>query len=96
MTTATVAQTLEVYMQVKDAGLIKRVMESKRISNRSLARQMGWRSHSYINRIISGQERSVTPDTAIKVAHLLGVPVDLFFETRTFTEPVRNVGRKSA
>lgn len=83
-------------MRVKDAELIKRVMASKRISNRSLARQMGWKSHSYVNRIVSGQERTVTPDTAIKMAHLLGVPVDLFFETRVFSESPQNVDRRTA
>lgn len=95
MTTA-VVQALEVYMRVKDAELMKRVMASKRISNRSLARQMGWKSHTYVNRIVSGAERTVTPDTAIKIAHLLGVPVDLFFETRVFNETPQNVERRTA
>lgn len=83
-------------MRVKDAELIKRVMESKRISNRALARQMGWKSHTYMNRIISGDERTVTPDTAIKIAHLLGVPVDLFFETRASSDTPHYGRQKSA
>lgn len=89
-------QPLEVYMHVKDPGLLKRVMDSKRMSNRELARRMGWKSHTYANRIVSGAERTITPDTAIKIAHLLGVPVDLFFETRVLGENLQRAGRKSA
>lgn len=78
-------------MKVKDAEMIRRIMESKGISARKMAEQMGWSSHSYMNRILSGQARTVTPDTAMKLAYHLQVPVDLLFVTRASGDSGRNV-----
>jgi transcriptional regulator with XRE-family HTH domain len=76
---------MELYMIVKDPELIRRLMAAKRpepMSARNLAKQMGWASHSYVNRILSGKARTVTTDAAVKIAYLLGVPVDLIFVPR--------------
>lgn len=86
----------ELYMQIKDAELLRRLMESKRMTARQLSRQMGWSSHSYMNRILGGSVRTVTPDAAVKIAYLLQVPVDLIFVARVSGE-TRQTGRlKSA
>ena len=76
----------ELYMLVKDAGLIRRLMESKNLSARRISRDMGWTSHSYLNRILAGKVRSVSPDAAVKIAYLLQVPVDLIFVPRVSGE----------
>jgi transcriptional regulator with XRE-family HTH domain len=69
-------------MLIKDADLLRRLLESKSITARQLSRDMGWHSHSYMNRILAGSVRSVTPDAAVKIAYLLQVPVDLIFAPR--------------
>lgn len=85
----------ELYMIVKDAELIGRLMATKGISRRQLARSMGWTAHSYVNRILAGNVRSVSPDAAVKIAYLLGVPVDLIFVPRVSGETPKSVRRAS-
>ena len=86
----------ELYMLVKDADLIRRLMESKKVSARQISRDMGWTSHSYLNRILAGKVRSVSPDAAVKLAYLLQVPVDLIFVPRVSGETRQNERRISA
>lgn len=69
-------------MKIKDADLLRRLMEAKGYSARRLSREMGWDSHSYMNRILAGRVGTVTPDAAVKIAYLLQVPVDLVFVPR--------------
>lgn len=83
-------------MLVKEPDLLRRLVASKNMTARQLSRRMGWRSHSYMNRILSGQVRSVTPDAAVKIAYLLQVPVDLIFVPRVSGETRHCEGRKSA
>lgn len=84
--TASLFAPMELYMIVRDPDLIRRLMETKepRITGRAMARQI-WpgKSHSYMNRILSGDVRSVSVDTATKIAYQLGVPTDVLFVTRT-------------
>ena len=87
---------MELYMIVKDAELIRRLMVTRSggpISAREISRRMGWESHSYMNRILNGQVRTVTTDTAVKVAYLLGVPVDLIFTPKVSSDSGQNVRR---
>lgn len=86
----------ELYMLVKDAPLIRRLMESKGLTARQISRDMGWSSHSYFNRVLSGQVRTVTPDAAVKLAYLLQVPVDLIFVPRVSGDARQNVRRMAS
>jgi transcriptional regulator with XRE-family HTH domain len=83
-------------MEVKDAEFLRRLVETKGLTARQLARQMGWASHSYLNRILRGEVRTMTPDAAVKLAYLLQVPVDLVFVHRVSSETRQTEGRKSA
>lgn len=86
----------ELYMLVNDADLLRRLLKTKKKTARQLSRQMGWRSHSYLNRILSGEVRTVTPDVAVKIAYLLEVPVDLIFVPRVSGDARQSDGRISA
>lgn len=89
---------LELYMVVKDADLIRRLMATHQpvpITARQMAKDMGWKSHTYMNRILTGEVRTVKPDAAVKIAWLLGVPVDVIFMTRASGNAVQSV-RQSA
>lgn len=86
-------------MLVKDPELIRRLMESKQppVSARALTKQVwGTKSHSYMNRILAGQVNSVSTDSAVKIAYLLGVPVDVIFVTRASGETPRSVQGKAS
>lgn len=83
-------------MKVKDADLIRRLMETKGFSARQLSKSMGWKSHSYMNRILAGETRSVTTDAAVKIAYLLQVPVDLLFVPQVSSDQRQIVERKAS
>lgn len=81
----------EIYMVVKDLELIKRLMSARidpvtrqpaPLSARKLAVALGFRSHTYIQRILRGEVTSLDDTTATRIAYLLGVPVDLIFMPR--------------
>lgn len=81
-------------MVVKDPELIRRLMETRTggpITARWVSREMGWKSHSYFNRILAGEVRSVSTDTGIRLAYLLGVPTDLIFVTRVSSDAGQSV-----
>lgn len=90
---------MELYMVVKDAELIRRMMNTHRpikITARQLSRDLGFSSHSYVNRILTGKVTTVTTDTAMKIAYLLGAPVDLLFDARVSGNAGRNVKENAA
>lgn len=78
-------------MQVKDGELLGRMITVKKYSQRAFATQLGWRSHTYLQRLIRGDVRSVTPDAAALISHLLEVPQDVLFETKVSTNRVQTV-----
>lgn len=82
-------------MQVKDPDLLRTLLKSKGITARQLSRDMGWSSHSYMNRILAGQVASVSRGAALKIAGLLQVPVDLIFVAKASSE-IRQNGKRGA
>lgn len=66
-------------MQVKSPELIKVLMKDLKISGRQLSETVGWNSHTYLQRILRGEIRTVTTDKAEKIAITLGVPRDVLF-----------------
>jgi hypothetical protein len=64
---------------VKDADLLRRLLRAAGLTARQLSRDLGWASHSYANRILSGQVRTVRGETAERIAEVLQVPVALIF-----------------
>lgn len=92
-------------MIVKDPDLIHRLMDARidpvtkqpaPLSARRLSESMGWKSHTYAQRILRGQVRSVSTDTASRIAYLLGVPVDLLFMPKVSGNAGGNVKEKVA
>ena len=66
-------------MKVKDAELLRMLMQVAGVTARQASRDLGWSSHSYLNRILSGQVRTVTEETAEQLCALLQVPLPLLF-----------------
>ena len=76
----------EVYMLLKDRKRLARLIEIHEVSKRSVARAAGWKSHTYLQRLLSGQATTCEPEHAVRIATYLGVDVgDLFTPKVTST-----------
>jgi transcriptional regulator with XRE-family HTH domain len=58
---------------------LAKLMALEGLSQRKLAEQVGWRSHSYVGRLVAGTARAVRPEAAARIAAALGVGVDDLF-----------------
>lgn len=74
-------------MILKDRKLLARLIVLQDWSVRGLATASGFRSHSYLNRMVHGKVRSCSAERATALAHNLGVPLDSLFLTRMSTDP---------
>jgi hypothetical protein len=64
---------------VKDPKVLSKLMSIEGVSQRELASAAGWRSHSYLGRLLRGDARSLEQEPARRIARRLGVHVnDLF------------------
>lgn len=52
------------------------------VSQRQLATAAGWGSHSYLGRLLRGEENTLSPEAAARIAAYLGVGMDDLFVPR--------------
>lgn len=83
-------------MELKDRELLIEQMEEHNVSARELARFAGWRSHTYLQRLIRGEVNTLKTDPAIRIAYRLGVPVHRLFKTRLSDERAHYVRKKAS
>lgn len=83
-------------MKVRDPIQISRLMVRKGVSARELSKAAGWKSHTYLLRILNGQIKSVQPDPARKIAAHLGVDQDRIFLTEVTGDGGHSVKRGRA
>lgn len=84
-------------MQLTDRKRLARLMTIQGVSARALARAAGWKSHSYMNRLLSGEVNTLEAEPAIRIAKHLGVGTDDLFLTRLSTDVgQQNAGRKQS
>lgn len=81
-------------MELKDRTLLASLMEAQGKSARHVARVAGYKSHTYVQRILRGQAKNLEPVPAARIAHDLGVPFDLLFRTRVSAESAQSVKEK--
>jgi transcriptional regulator with XRE-family HTH domain len=60
------------------------------ISQRQLAKAVGWKSHSYLGRLLRGDVDTLDPEVALRIAEHLGVGVDDLFVPRVSTDSGKN------
>lgn len=80
----------DLWMLVRDHKKLARLLVIQEISHRQLASALGWRSHSYVGRLVRGEIRSLDPEAALRIAKILQVPVDDLFVIKVSTERGRN------
>jgi len=71
----------ELYMIVRDHAKFASVVLVQDISQRELAEAAGWSSHAYLGRLLRGEAKTLSDEAALRIAHKLGMPVDLLFMT---------------
>jgi transcriptional regulator with XRE-family HTH domain len=86
--------SFEVYMLLTDRKRLARLIEIQEVSKRSVAAAAGWKSHTYLLRLLSGAATTVEPEHAVKIATYLGVDVaDLF--TPKVTKRAGQTGKRT-
>jgi transcriptional regulator with XRE-family HTH domain len=86
----------ELWMQVRDHKKLARLMIVQEVSHRELAEVCGWKSHSYVGRILRGQIKTVDAEAALRIANHLQTPVDDLFATRVSSNAGHRGQKKGA
>ena len=90
-------QTLgEIWMELRDRTLLKALMEQRGFTTRELSALAGWKSHTYLQRLLRGERSTLKTEPAARIAVALEVPFDLLFVTRVSNGVDRNVRDRSA
>lgn len=69
-------------MQVIDPKRIAKLMAIQDVSQRTLARHAGFKSHAYMGRILRGEVKTIDPERAARIAAFFGVGMDDLFLPR--------------
>lgn len=90
-------ERLDVWMELHAPDRLRRQMERKALSQRTLATAAGWKGHAHLSRLLSGRAKNVDPIAALRLAHTLDLPVDDLFVTRVSSSPrlVDELARKA-
>lgn len=76
-------------MKVRDLKKLRTLIVVQEWSHRDIADAAGWKSHSYVGRLLRGDVKTLKPEPAIRIAKLLGVPVEDIFLTQMDTNLVQ-------
>lgn len=66
---------------------LAKLMVIQDVSHRKLAVAAGWKSHSYVSRLLRGEARTLDVEPALRIAAFLGVGVDDLFLTKVTSNP---------
>jgi hypothetical protein len=69
---------------------LARLMVINDISQRQLSRAAGWKSHTYLGRMLKGTVSTCEPEHAVKIARFLGVAVDDLFVAKVSSATGQN------
>lgn len=75
-----------VAVKLKDPRVLARLMAIDGVTHRELAKCAGYRSHSYIGRLLRGERSTLAADAACAIAERLNVPVGDIFYTKVRTK----------
>lgn len=81
----------ELLVILNDRKRLARLMLIQGVSQRQLAEAAGWRSHSYLGRLMRGDVKTLDKDAALRIAHHLHVGYDDLFVTKVSTTETHNV-----
>lgn len=90
MVASTTIRLPELWMILRDRKMLARLMVIQGVSARQLSEVAGWKSHSYMNRLLSGAVKSLKPEPALRIANHLGVALDDLFLTKVASDAGRS------
>lgn len=90
MKTTNRAPISEVWMQLTDRKKLAKLMTIQEVSQRQLAEAAGWKSHSYMGRLMRGEVNTLDTDAAARISKFLGVGVDDLFVVRVSSSTAQN------
>lgn len=93
---ATTSTVPEIWMKLHNRKGLLKLMAIQGVSARGLAKAAGWKSHSYMNRLLSGQVDTLEVEPAVRIANYLGVGTDDLFVSRTSSDARQTVKRGKA
>lgn len=99
MTSSTTAQIGDFWMELTDLKLLRALVKSHRMTHRDLAVVAGYKSHTYIGKLLRGQARTIEPTPAARIAHYFDIGVDELFtpkSSRKRGRPDQSTGRTAA
>lgn len=89
-----------IWMRLHNRKGLRKLMAIQGVSARSLAKAAGWKSHSYMNRLLKepkdGGVDTLDLEPAVRIARHLGVGVDDLFMPRLSTDAAQSVQRDIA
>ncbi len=83
-------------MVLKDPKQLAKLMVIQGCSARQLAKAAGWKSHTYMQRLLKGQAKTLEVEPAVRIAKYLGVGVDDLFLVKTSTNTGQTVKGRAA
>lgn len=81
-------------MVLTNRKMLAKLMLIQGVSQRELAEAAGWKSHSYLGRLIRGAVTTLEVEPAVRIAAHLGVGVDDLFMARVSNDARQSVERK--
>lgn len=84
-------------MILLDRKKLARLMVIQGVSARKLSEVAGWKSHTYMQRLLKGEVNTLKPIPAARIAAHLGVGVDDLFLARVASDEGRSApGKRTA
>lgn len=78
------------WMELRDRKKLASILVIQDITHRDLARAAGYKSHSYIGRLLRGEVKTLDADAAVRIATYLGLPFDDLFIAKVSSQTGRS------
>jgi transcriptional regulator with XRE-family HTH domain len=82
-------------MVLTDRKRLAKLMLIQGVSQRELANAAGWKSHSYLGRLLRGDVTTLEVEPAVRIAVYLGVGTDDLFMSRVSSTTGQNVQKRA-
>jgi transcriptional regulator with XRE-family HTH domain len=82
-------------MVLIDRKKLRKLMLIQGVTQREVATAAGWKSHSYLGRLLRGDVNTLEPEPALRIATFLGCPIDDLFLARVSSDARRIVERRT-
>lgn len=76
----------EIWMELVDPTKLKKLMVIQEVSGREVSIAANWKSHTYIQRLLKGDAKTLSPESAVRIAWFFGVGTDDLFVARSSSE----------